>query len=496
MKINMWNILQFLPYKEEDILEMIKTGDAGIEDVRWIGSGYFKPDAVYIGRAISFFEADENTSIVVHQRDMLLIRNAEPEDVFNEICHIMDNFKKWDQELEAFVNQENGLQKMLSLSRKILGNPAYIYGPDGKILAITEDKGDIHWVWKEILDDRGISVHRMKYLKENIHLSEVFKDTYPKRHTSKMSSYEYIHCSLIVNGYMAGHFVLFGILKPIEKGMESLIMGLIEHLNTYISKNFHSYSPSARSGNLVRDILQNQGNMEDNVNKLCEIMHWNKNDIYRLHLIAEKTSLQEAQTPILLEQLYLRISQQFPYLLLCMTGNFLLMVENNKRIERDGQQEYLIHLMQNDFCCGISCFYRNLENTPVYYLQAGEELKRCTKSLQIFSRGQDHLFQHLADILSNDPTGRCYADENINFLLEYDQLHNTEYFKTLKNWCMCGCHINETADRLRLHRNTVRYRLEKIREFIPLDYYENLIAKGEEKDIDALFYLFCICGKS
>ena len=50
------------------------------------------------------------------------------------------------------MSQENGLQQMLDGSREILKNPAFLYAPDGRIIAITSGyPPSVHWHWKELL---------------------------------------------------------------------------------------------------------------------------------------------------------------------------------------------------------------------------------------------------------------------------------------------------------------------------------------------------------
>lgn len=68
--------------------------------------------------------------------------------------------------------------------------------------------------------------------------------------------------------------------------------------------------------------------------------------------------------------------------------------------------------------------------------------------------------------------------------------------EALKNWCMWGFHLSEAAARMHLHRNTIRYRLEKMQESAPLAYDRNLVLNGDEGDLDALFHVFCVLGRT
>ena len=59
-------------------------------------------------------------------------------------------------------------------------------------------------------------------------------------------------------------------------------------------------------------------------------------------------------------------------------------------------------------------------------------------------------------------------------LVAYDRERNSDLVRTLKVFFECSENASEAADRLFLHRNSVPYRLERVRELTGLDYRDNL----------------------
>jgi len=53
-------------------------------------------------------------------------------------------------------------------------------------------------------------------------------------------------------------------------------------------------------------------------------------------------------------------------------------------------------------------------------------------------------------------------------LLEYDERRNSELVHTLYRYLECGGHYDETAGALLIHRSTLKYRLQRIREISQL----------------------------
>lgn len=59
--------------------------------------------------------------------------------------------------------------------------------------------------------------------------------------------------------------------------------------------------------------------------------------------------------------------------------------------------------------------------------------------------------------------------EALERLLEYDQQADKELVKTLAAFLECNGNLTETSDRLFIHRNTLKYRLERIRDITQID---------------------------
>ncbi len=61
-------------------------------------------------------------------------------------------------------------------------------------------------------------------------------------------------------------------------------------------------------------------------------------------------------------------------------------------------------------------------------------------------------------------------------LMEYDRERSSDLIRTLRVYFACGANASLAADRLFLHRNSMIYRLERIRELTGLDLRDNRVA--------------------
>lgn len=62
-----------------------------------------------------------------------------------------------------------------------------------------------------------------------------------------------------------------------------------------------------------------------------------------------------------------------------------------------------------------------------------------------------------------------YYLQQLHVLIKYDQKHGSDYLNTLENYLLYDGHIQKIADKMICHRNTINYRLRKIREIFPAD---------------------------
>ena len=80
--------------------------------------------------------------------------------------------------------------------------------------------------------------------------------------------------------------------------------------------------------------------------------------------------------------------------------------------------------------------------------------------------------QALLEGLSGSPELRPFR-ELIEPLKKHDRERNSDLVRTLRVFFATGANVSRTADRLLLHRNSMNYRLERVRELTGLNYRDH-----------------------
>lgn len=486
MKLSMWNLFYSLPY--ENCIPMILDGSPTITCARWIVTSYLNSDTVYVGKESEFFDTTDEDALIVHRHDMIIVRKVDSEEVFNEICCILDCFNEWENQLQSCLKKTEGLTKMLNISKDILKNPSFIYAPDGKSIAVASNfPPSIHWHWKEILENGGLTEERLSYLKKSINLTDVFQDTFPTIRDSRMDDYQYMHCSISTNGYMAGHFVMFSMLSPFQEGIEYLVLVLIYYLSKYIALHYEKYSPTSKMAQMVKSLIFHQKYEEEEFQILLQTLHWNHNDSFQIYVIKEMVS----NEPVLLNKIYIKLSEKLTGSIVLTVKNQVIILENQTLKMHPVQvKDLVLSVIKKDFICGVSNIFDDIKKCALYYAQAEEELIYCSKNKIPFSFAVKHSIDHFKNIFLNDAIAETYVHRSLLQLKEYDQRNDTSYYETLRAYFYCGFHLAPTSKMLGIHRNSLSYRLGRIRELIDFQEFDQLIESRDINQLNLLFFSF------
>ena len=85
------------------------------------------------------------------------------------------------------------------------------------------------------------------------------------------------------------------------------------------------------------------------------------------------------------------------------------------------------------------------------------------------TRGQQDHLAPMLEALKSDPGRAAYYLDLLAPLQEYDRVHHGDLLKTLSAYLKHGGNSTQTADALFMHRNSLRYRLARIRAITALD---------------------------
>lgn len=119
---------------------------------------------------------------------------------------------------------------------------------------------------------------------------------------------------------------------------------------------------------------------------------------------------------------------------------------------------------------GISKQFSDIQELAEHYRQAEAAIRihallGRTSSVCLFA---DLLSYELLLTAHGNHALKRYDDDRLQLLRKYDRQYGTEYYKTLHTYLQCACNRSKTAQELFISRNTMDYRINKIRELLML----------------------------
>lgn len=137
-------------------------------------------------------------------------------------------------------------------------------------------------------------------------------------------------------------------------------------------------------------------------------------------------------------------------------------------------------LKDSNLYMGISDNFEDLYELMIYLSEAKASLR--LKDIDLSDKHiilyNDVKFYHMYEHFPSEELLR-YCDEKMIRLKSYDEQNKTEYIKTLAIYLTMQKSIQKTAEELYVHRNTINYRIQKIKEII------------EVKDVDVTMLRSC-----
>lgn len=120
---------------------------------------------------------------------------------------------------------------------------------------------------------------------------------------------------------------------------------------------------------------------------------------------------------------------------------------------------------------GVSNMFYRPENFANRYAQARRALELFARldAGRAVCRYVDCIFYDLLDRTGEGGSLGLYCHPALTILSLYDHENGTDLYHTLGTYLACGCSTKEAAQTLFIHRNSLNYRMERIRELTELD---------------------------
>ena len=484
MRLSMRMLAWYL--KDEQIQTSISDDEPTMKGIRFMTENAEKPTRDYAfigpGKHYSTDSRYAEGSIVTCGTSYLYSFDGDYEKLINKVLEAFDFFADWEHRLSEAGLRHAPLQDLAQIVAEVAENPLMIVGPDSTLLAWTPSRaaGLDDPYWDAAIASGTIHLHVQSDPLYTTAGSTIHEFT--ERPVMVKNVYSNAEPVMMMNMQKNGEYLATLGIKQVDERLADLnsqVIGIVvPHLCN--AREFSEAGSLARSdADVIRDAIEGAPLPPNATNRLSG---YGIASPYRLFSIVHTTRKDpQAMTGIV----HLISRALLPAVALQYKGSSVALVNAKDASALIDELDDLESAYRQ---IGISAPVSSIEMLSIAYEQATYSLSRLgERPGAIFCEHVAH--SYLLSTLWKHPETRSFMHPAISLLERYDAENNAEFLATLRQYTLSGRNMTKAAEQLNIHKNTLKYRMRRIRELTDLDT-ENAA------DMDYLALSFRLIGLS
>ncbi|NTU89356.1 MAG: PucR family transcriptional regulator [Actinobacteria bacterium] len=469
MKLSVWILKKWL--ERYDPVVSITDGKQTISGARLFSPSITLDDSlIYVGETKDFFhDSTSNEILLINKNDAISIGSGDVGDIFNIVSEAFDFYNSWERTLFGCTRKEHPEQCIISNCYGLLG-PMFLIDMSFNLVAwsLEYQEEGVNSIWDELIDKRKLAVDTIYQSKDSPFIRlmvdrqrlRVFEDPLAAPYPHGIMT-SYSDC----NGNLAGQFIIAS--KTPITNYELHIASVIDKVLATIEPQprFNdTLNPSYNSESfIVEPLLSGEATQLDTY-KLLIIKNWKAQDSYRIVLVG----IDQLTNDSVLQSFTDMLRSHIPNGIVAFYNHYIVCLVNTTKDDKaifaavsEIQKEIPLRF-------GISEPFHELLETSYYYRQAMDAFAHgLTNDIGLTLFHDCGLYELIRT--SDREYQRFCLHPVISLLRSYDRLNKTDYYNTLETYLHCERSYHRTSGLMFVHRNTILYRIEKIKDTFKLD---------------------------
>lgn len=427
---------------------------------------------------------------------LLLQTDREPLEVFDGLLEAFDRYRTWEQEMDACASQENGLQTLIDISAPFVQNHMVIVDPALKLLAYSSKMPCDDPITMELIE-HGY------HTEENIRKFKLHKRFKPWAEESGFiinDTREICKYTTVVYSFKTQHsysliiVMMCNVCEPTSYLLDAYKM-FAAHVERFAQRDYPQDKPSGNATDtFLRDLLHGELNDPAVVQERCK--HVGLPFHSRFCLFFAQTPTETVPAHRLLADIATAIA---PAKTVAIGGGIAILCFNclsskcSLRCESgtcpSAQAHHSIsarveHIMEKaDLLCGRGSKFKYLHEAPVAFEQArvaceiaktkshvSGGIKDFVNWKRIFSFERCFAEYLVEQMGSASNLALCtYGGRIIDAMAQRDEQTGSNDYEFLFEYLVNERKPSVVAEKLHMHRNNVKYRIDKIEERFGID---------------------------
>ncbi|MEK4670062.1 PucR family transcriptional regulator [Niallia sp. FSL R7-0271] len=402
--------------------------------------------------------------------------------LYEEITNILELDIKLSydkQKLFTLFNTSSSLSEKIELTHQFLINPIILIDASSKIIAMSQDAVNYRSDIKEQKEFGYLSNQNMEHLQKHKIYENTRKARYPYYDNSDYLRNGWMHGHIYIQDVEVAHIAVIEVNHSFSRYDFEIVNFLCSLISLELEKSsFLRRNKGLNHSFFLSELLNNQITSNSILNFRLKQINWKTNSHFIIFSLFIKESNLTTQKAELVAE---RVAVFLPNNRWILFDNKIIFIISSENMDVSiflENESLLDYLMANKLIASVSNIYTSLVDTNKYYQQAiiAYELGTSLSKGQYLYAYQDYLVYHLINVFNKESHLETIFNSKVLKIIEYDTLYNTNLLETLNEYLT---YINNPAlvsNNLHIHKNTLFYRINKIKELFALD-----LNNGEER---------------
>ncbi|MFW5995919.1 MAG: PucR family transcriptional regulator [Halanaerobiaceae bacterium] len=401
-----------------------------------------------------------------YAEELIMNKLQEERDSYRELI-----FSDYPDLVQTLL-ENNTLEKLMNRAATILGNPIIMTDESYDLLAYSSNEVEDP-IWQEIIENRYCPYSIVQALKEEGFIEKLARSDTPVFLEGGQFSdvIRRLVCEVTVRGDIKGFIALLEDNRELNFRDKRILKFVTRVAAAELAKeNAVSKARGKLNDDFLRDLVEgNIANLESAKNR-ARTLNWNICDGFQLICIKadeegkELSRHRRSVRSILMES--------FPGVQVSISENEITVLLTGVReaATDSGLEKLKDYCRKNGLTAAVSRVAPALDCIKYCFQEANRAFEISNKLEQ---EKVLNFYSNLQLYDAVDDIGQKNLNSNLEKIIEHDKENNSDLLETLRTYYACGQNMNKTADILYVHRNTVKYRLDKIKNMLELDIQDH-----------------------
>ena len=413
-------------------------------------------DALYISQAGDF------SVNLRHGPFSFQVDGSTYNKVCEDIIEILQKLNEWESDLNELALSSADYQAMIDRSDGIFENPIFICNWQGSVHGFSTAYAN-EWIrstWQSITHSRRVPVSSLTAIMDSDYRNYLSQENSVHILDFSEQGHRSVFGLVHVNSEIVLQFQIIEYNRKLTVVDLELAQVFLDSLRRSFRENDMAKHDSALD--VFRRLMNGDDVADDSIEWALDYLGWNSMaDSYNLLLFRQHNG--DPCDP----ELFPQVERHIPGARIIEHNNDMTMVLPSPVLEGSVRElNYVLDKFR--FFAGVSLPFSDWRMLSDSYSQAAASESHCTPAVPI-CYGLNYAWDFVLDAVGRklSETGMLHPAAAI--LAVYDRENDTDYLRTLYTYLACERSNVDTAATLFIHRNTLKYRLDKIAELIDAD---------------------------